>query len=406
VILAGRYRLEEQIGAGGMGSVWRGQDSVLDRQVAVKLVDPSLGADLRARFREEARAAAGLSHPHIVTVHDYGEADGTPYIVMELLAGESLADRLRTGPVPDAARICGQVAAALAAAHQAGIVHRDVKPANIFLTPAGAKVLDFGIAVRGPADLPLGTPGYAAPEVLKGGPVTAAVDVYALGIVLFETQTGHRPAESEHPPAHAGLYHRCVAPIPADRPAAAEVAESLGEPVSLPAPAPAPPAAPRPATRLLPAPANRSRLVIVAALAVLAAIVALVGFTHHRGSEPPQSVSTTPTPPSALPSAAAPATGNPPSVPPSVVPQSTAIDALTRMRRNVDEGSATGQVRTDVAVDFDNLISNLLNRVAAGQAPDLPAQVTMLRQKIATRLGEHGLTQASADELTADLAGI
>jgi eukaryotic-like serine/threonine-protein kinase len=400
VILAGRYRLEEQIGAGGMASVWRGWDDVLDRPVAVKLVDPSLGGDLRARFRGEARAAAGLSHRHIVTVHDYGEADGTPYIVMELLAGQTLAGRLAAGPVPDAATICGQVAAGLAAAHEAGIVHRDVKPANIILTGAGAKILDFGIAFAGAPDLPMGTPGYVAPEVIEGGPTTPAVDVYALGIVLFESLTGHRPAGSELPPANADLYRACVAIDPSERPTAAEVAESLGEPVAPPRP-PTPPSAPRSDTRLLPAPANRTRPVILAALAALAVIVALVGFgLRHQGkSTPPQSSPTTPaatSPALTTPSARAPSAGTP----------STAIDALTRMRRTVDEGSAAGQVRTDVAVDLDNLITALLDRLAAGRQPDLPGQVSMLHRKIVTRLGEGGLTQASADELTAELSSV
>lgn len=395
MILAGRYLLEERIGAGGMASVWRGRDTVLDRPIAVKLIDPALGPEFRGRFLAEARAAAGLTDPYIVTVHDYGEADGTPYIVMELLAGESLADRLSSGPVTSAARICGEVAAGLAAAHRAGLVHRDVKPANIFLTPAGAKLLDFGIALRGSADLPLGTPGYLAPEVALGAAITPAVDVYALGVVLFEALTGHRPAEGESPPEHAEIYRRCVAPDPADRPSAAEVAEALGVAVPVPAPV-SPSGSPRSGTRVLPAPVGRSRLVALAVLAVLAAVVALVGFGHH-GAPSPGSL-TTPTPPSvkpARPSARAGSAGPSPS---------TAIDALTRMRRTVDEGSAVGQVRPDVAVDLDNLITGLLDRVAAGQEPDLGGQLSMLRRKIATRLGEGGLTQARADELTADLS--
>jgi serine/threonine protein kinase len=185
--LAGRYRLIERLGAGGMSVVWRAYDDVLGRPVAVKLLGPRYATDpaSRQRIRDEARAAARLNHPYITDVYDYGESasdHGTvPFVVMELVDGVPLDQRLRGEPLPwrFATEICAQVAAALAAVHARGLVHRDVKPANIMLTGSGAKVVDFGIsAVAGdrserPGQV-FGTPAYLAPERLDGGPAHAA----------------------------------------------------------------------------------------------------------------------------------------------------------------------------------------------------------------------------------------
>jgi serine/threonine-protein kinase len=207
-LLADRYRLVDQIGAGGMSVIWRARDEVLDRSVAVKVLAPSLAADARFRdmVRAEARSAAKLVHPHVTSVHDYGEtvgADGTimSFVVMELLAGEELELRLTEGPLPwpEAVRIGAQVADALAAAHRLGIVHRDITPSNVMMTPAGAKVLDFGIATRiGAPDEDedgetFGTPAYVAPERLDGAPAQPATDVYSLGVLLHEALTGRVP---------------------------------------------------------------------------------------------------------------------------------------------------------------------------------------------------------------------
>lgn len=264
-LLAGRYRLVERLGAGGMSVVWRGFDEVLGRQVAVKVLPPSTSADpsFRRRLRAEAQAAARLSHPHITNVYDYGEAttvDGepVPYVVMELVDGESLAAvlaRVRTMSWNAAVRISADVAAALAAAHARGIVHRDVTPANVMLTQSGAKVVDFGIsALIGENDTDddgslLGTPAYLAPERLEGGQVSPATDVYAVGLLIYRMLIGqlpwdvgtttallraHQYVEPEPLPPVEGLPRevdalvgRCLEKRPADRPPTAEVAHVL-----------------------------------------------------------------------------------------------------------------------------------------------------------------------------------
>lgn len=265
-LLGERYRLVERLGAGGMSVVWRGYDEVLGRQVAIKVLAPRLAADraFRHRIRLEAKAAARLCHPHITNVYDYGESvDGNatlPYVVMELVDGETLAGRLaRGGPLPwrEAVIVCAEVAAALATAHSRGIVHRDVTPGNVMLTHGGAKVLDFGIsALIGERDADpdgsvLGTPAYLAPERLDGGQVSPATDVYALGLILYRSLTGRLPwaASTKTEMLRAHLYHdpaplppvpglpeeigqltaACLAKSPVDRPSSAEVARTLGE---------------------------------------------------------------------------------------------------------------------------------------------------------------------------------
>ncbi|MEK8105933.1 protein kinase [Micromonospora sp. M12] len=174
-----RYVLHERIGLGGMSEVWRGDDEVLGRPVAIKVLAGQFATDpqLRATIQREARAAARLTHPHVTQVYDYAEATLSggvvvPYLVMELVEGHNLADRLRTGPLPwpEAVRVAGQIAAALAAAHRIGVVHRDVKPGNVMLTDTGAKVLDFGIAALGGLDSQSGEPLMGTPPTsLRNG---------------------------------------------------------------------------------------------------------------------------------------------------------------------------------------------------------------------------------------------
>jgi eukaryotic-like serine/threonine-protein kinase len=262
--LGGRYRLLEPIGSGGMAVVWRARDEVLGRDVAVKLLSLGLAGDRasRDRIRAEAKAIARLSHPNITAIHDYGEspADGAPYVVMELLDGQLLSRRLRSGKMRwrRATQICAQVAAALAAAHERGVVHRDIKPTNVMLTAAGAKVLDFGVAgLAGspddeePGGTVFGTPAYLAPERLVGGMVLPATDVYTLGLLLYRCLTDRLPWHAETPtqmianhvyeppdplpaidglpPTVADLVTRCLAKAPSDRPSAMEAARVLAD---------------------------------------------------------------------------------------------------------------------------------------------------------------------------------
>jgi len=210
-VVADRYRLGPSLGRGGMAEVREATDLRLQRAVAVKFLDPSLASqpELRMRFEDEARSAARLNHPAVVQVFDSGEWEGRPYLVMELLSGRTLAAELAEGPLPLARvrAVAADVLGALAAAHAAGIIHRDVKPANLLLTDDGSvKVSDFGIAKadpllgagedRGPAPTiagqVLGTPAYLSPERLAGHPATPASDVWSVGVVCWEALAGHR----------------------------------------------------------------------------------------------------------------------------------------------------------------------------------------------------------------------
>jgi dipeptidyl aminopeptidase/acylaminoacyl peptidase/predicted Ser/Thr protein kinase len=214
----GPYEILAPLGAGGMGEVYKARDTRLDRTVAVKVLSPSFAAtaDLRQRFEREARAISALTHPNVCTLYDVGLHEGTDYLVMEYLEGESLAQRLERGPLPleQALRAGVEIAAALDRAHRAGIVHRDLKPGNVMLTRGGVKLLDFGLAklqgappVSGltvAAGLPtrdqpltaegtlLGTMPYMAPEQLEGREADPRTDLWALGAVLFEMLTGRR----------------------------------------------------------------------------------------------------------------------------------------------------------------------------------------------------------------------
>jgi Tol biopolymer transport system component len=217
----GPYELQAPIGAGGMGEVWRGRDTRLDRSVAVKILPAGFAEDeeRRQRFEREARTISSLSHPHVCTLFDVGHEGDAHFLVMELLEGESLADRLQRGPLPldQVVKLGAQVADALDAAHKQGIVHRDLKPGNVMLTRAGAKLLDFGLArpgtglggASGSTELPtearpltmagtvLGTFQYMAPEQLEGTEADARTDIFALGALLYEMATARRAFEGK-----------------------------------------------------------------------------------------------------------------------------------------------------------------------------------------------------------------
>src|ERR1700737_1966536 len=213
----GPYEIQASIGAGGMGEVYRALDSRLDRTVAIKVLPPHLAAngDLKQRLEREARAISQLQHSHICTLYDIGSQNGTTYLVMEYLEGETLADRLKKGALPTAQtlKVGAEIADALDRAHRAGIIHRDLKPGNIMITKSGAKLLDFGLAksetpvlsIDGSTAMkPLtaegtivGTFQYMAPEQLEGQQADARTDIFAFGAVLYEMATGKRAFEGK-----------------------------------------------------------------------------------------------------------------------------------------------------------------------------------------------------------------
>lgn len=213
-LLAGRYELRGVLGRGGMAEVRDGWDTRLGRDVAIKLMHPTLTQErsARERFRDEARCAARLSHPHIVAVHDFGEHDGSQFIVMERLPGDSLEDWMNTGPLPVEwiRSILGDVLSALKVAHDAGLLHRDIKPANILMASngRGAKLSDFGIAKTGQAahtsaGLIMGTMSYLSPERVTGKPATPTDDLYAAGLTMYEALVGRRLYTQDNPAAVA-----------------------------------------------------------------------------------------------------------------------------------------------------------------------------------------------------------
>ena len=265
----GPYEIVAPLGAGGMGEVYRAKDTRLGREVAVKVLPQHLSAspEVRARFEREARTISGLNHPHICTLHDVGREGDTDYLVMELVEGETLAQRLARGALPaaDVLRLGAQIADALDRAHRAGVIHRDLKPGNVMLTKSGAKLMDFGLArTTGLAGPPgsasmatmthsptmaapltaegtiLGTFQYMSPEQLEGVEADARSDLWALGCVLYEMATGKRVFEGRSqatlisaimttqpppvsqvapmsPPALDRLVSACLAKDPADR---------------------------------------------------------------------------------------------------------------------------------------------------------------------------------------------
>jgi eukaryotic-like serine/threonine-protein kinase len=239
-VLAARYRLDHLIASGGMGEVWRAVDLVLDRPVAVKLLHAEYAqhAETVARFRAEARHAANLSHPSIAQVYDFGEAikERPAFLVMELIAGPPLTEVLANGPLPPARvlDVVAQVAAGLAAAHAAGVVHRDIKPGNLLVDRSGAiKITDFGIAhALGSAPLTrtgalIGTPAYLAPERVNGQAAGPPSDLYSLGMVAYECLAGSLPFTGTALEIALAHQHQSLPPLPAAVPH--EVAELIAQ---------------------------------------------------------------------------------------------------------------------------------------------------------------------------------
>jgi len=333
----GGFRVLGLVGRGGMGAVVRAEDPTLRREVAIKLMHPALAAHpaARDRFIREARAAAAVRHDHVVPIYHVGEDAGTPYLVMPLLAGESLEERLARGPLPPAevTRVGREAALGLAAAHAKGMIHRDVKPANLWLeTSEGrVKVLDFGLARAADASdhltaagVVLGTPAYMAPEQADGREVDARADLFSLGAVLYRCATGtpafdgnsitailRSAAEHHPPPPHeanptipvplSALIMRLLAKRPAERPVSATaVADELASTSTA-------------ATSTAGvAPTRRNRWPVrVAALVILVGL----GIALWAATRPPGPA----TPPTDPPPAAGNPSGGAPSVPPASV---------------------------------------------------------------------------------------
>ncbi|MFF9222000.1 serine/threonine-protein kinase [Streptomyces viridosporus] len=335
VLLADRYELEELLGRGAMGEVWRAADRALGRPVAVKLLRAAERTDA-ARFHREARIAACLNHPNVVGMYDFGSHRDQLYLVMELVDGWSLAQEraLRGTLAPhEASGIAAQIAAGLSAAHQHGVIHRDIKPANVLLTlDRTVKIADFGIARFADEEASaltatgkiLGTADYLAPERVLGRPSQPASDMYSLGCVLYELLTGRPPFRGatslavvqQHvdaaPPPPALLRGEIPQPLsdyllqllskePAHRPTAAQAAHWLPTTGLTPAPAPspgttAPPASTTPTGRRTAASAHASRKRRTAApKALLGGVAAALGASlHSDGTSPAAPESTSP----------------------------------------------------------------------------------------------------------------
>ncbi|BCY12600.1 serine/threonine-protein kinase [Actinoplanes sp. L3-i22] len=449
-LLVSRYRLVTLLETGGMAQVWRATDELLDRPVAVKLP----AGDIRAAHLawREARLAARLSHPGIAAVHDYREAvrpDGSvvPFVVMELLAGETVAARLCDGPLPwpAAAAVGAAVAGALAAAHAAGVVHRDIKPGNVMLCKGGVKLLDFGISagVGEPDDddtgATFGTPAYAAPERLDGKPAEPATDLYGLGVLLFEMvageppysvdtweelaiaqQAGPTPLPAGLPLPLADLIHRCLDDDPERRPSAAEAWKVLAE--LAPSEDHKAPTVPLPGARPTghaPVPAagpngraTRGRKVAVGAAlgATAIAFLALVHVVTQSGDDlaqppvvPPVVVpSAAATPTSAAPATTAATPSATPTSAPTLEKTLTLDAALQRVQDAVEKGEKSGKIRSDVAQDF----RNILGQLATADDPDVQGGVEQLRKKVRQRLSEGGLTADQATILQSRLTDL
>jgi serine/threonine protein kinase len=285
--LKDRYRLERTLGRGGMAAVWLGRDERLDRPVAVKVLSDTIASDpgFVARFRREARTAAGLSHPNLVGIYDFSDEGERPYLVMQFVPGETLASCLERGQPVDCGQLARELLDALSHIHGVGILHRDIKPANIVIEPSGtAKLIDFGIALPRDATaltstgLVLGTERYLAPEVMEGQPASERSDLYSCGLVL-------RQCKDPRSPALEALIAAMTSKDPRDRPlSAADALERLERPSAV-VEAPTEvlkPVGPEPTERL-----NPSRRKIGAAILGLVAAAMIVALVALAGSDDP-----------------------------------------------------------------------------------------------------------------------
>lgn len=452
--LDGRFRLLELVGVDGRGEVWRAVDEFSEREVAVRMLTADTLADpeARIRFHQEARAAARLSHPAIAAIHECGELgleDGAvaPYVVTDYVRGQTLEERLRSGPLSsrETLQVAVAVAGALACAHRGGVVHRDIRPANIMLTPDGVKVIGFGTTAlsAGPADAqPPGPLTYLAPELLDEAGASPAADVYALGVILMACQTGPAapsggapaPPTNDLPAGLAELWASCLGVNPRDRPSAARLVTLSRRALRSTAPDGGRSAVHRGLERRLGAvlsPPHRLRWLLTGA-GLVAAVVAVailvipgparpsegetaLGATGHPGTTTKATPrSTAPNPPNGDVQTAPGATRlshttsdatsqvSSPS-PPLSSSQSlpSPLEIIDRLTRAIQDGVASGQIRRDVGTDLHNLIAPVASDLAAGRHADVLSLAGALRSKIATRSAEGTVTPAAATTLDA-----
>jgi serine/threonine-protein kinase len=421
--LANRYVLGRVLGRGGMGSVYAAHDDVLDREVAVKLLPVAdAPSDAHERFRREAQFLAGLAHPNVVTVFDFGIDDEQAWLVMELLPGPTLAELVAAEdplPVATVAAFGRECAAALAAAHESGVVHRDVKPANVMLSDDGrCKLLDLGIArlaettghnsaTLTQTGMIIGTVPFLAPEVINGGQATPAVDAYALGGLLFTLLTAHPPYQAETAVATLTQHVNAPVPHPADerpevpdaldalvvemlakgasgRPTAAAAEQrlaNLAATIGLPGGLAAAAAAPDP-TRVLTAPVSASapgrrhqlnrlsdRAVLAAILGMLVLLVVALVVFRSNGSPASRSLAH----PAAHRTSAVMAPTKS-SARPAQTTESVS-SRLTELQTAIDQAAASGALQAPDAQDFRNRSEDLGRTISAGNAQDAAHKV-------------------------------
>lgn len=414
-----RYELVDVITSGGMATVWRAHDVRLDRSVALKRPHPAPdGDDSHRRFDREARAAAALSHPHLVTVYDVGHDESGPYLVMELIEGPTLAEFSESLDHREALELVADVADALATIHAAGIVHRDVKPANILISERGPKLTDFGVALdddTGRLTTPgtvFATPRYAPPEQLAGETVTPAGDVFSLGAVLYELITGEAPFGGDRslPPSPVGdealdrLLARVLAPEPRHRPTAAEFATSLrrllptvpvltraGDTRQLTTPIPAVQARVEPRS-------NRPLMAVAAAGMALLAVIAVAALSWGQREPPVTTAPPTTTPsPTTAPPTTVPTTASPPT---TVAP--TTVAATAPPPRRGDAKKEADRAAREAHRDFKDALAEI--GPPALVPPDQREMVAMADAALkAVRDGRYQEARDLLDEIAADL---
>jgi serine/threonine protein kinase len=431
-VLAERYRLDRSLGNGGMGEVFEATDVTLHRSVAVKLLSPSLVQDepARARFVREARALAQVNSPHVVAVYDAGEDAERPYLVMELVEGTTLEQELRRAGRVQPARavaIATDIASGLASAHEQGIVHRDVKPSNVFLTPSDmAKIGDFGIArlERPDATLTLtgqtfGSPPYMAPEQATGGPVDARADLYSLGCVLFQMLVGRRPFSGDDavslvyqhvhtiparvdalapdvPAALGDLVAGLMAKDPDDRPDSAHEVRRALDSVPTEVAATTMATVPVTATAVLPrrAQAERHRKPwwpLVAGIVGVVALLALTTAAILARGDPTAAASSPTVRASTAPSSTPPTASSSPSIPLPQTPVAAGAALLALTQQLQDAGAIDHKLAEDIQHTVDEVLNG---NGKHDEGVNVPDKLNELRDAVAEAV-DHGTVSAS-----------